>query len=148
VSTKPGQGQNAPRSSSFTILVIDDEQTVLDAAAELLTTVGHRTVTASSGPDGLMCARSEQPDLILIDYLMPVMNGLAVVERLKADPTTSRIPLVAMTAATAELANELTRAGCIGFIPKPFEPTEFRRLVADLLKATVGRTRRGKSSAP
>jgi len=78
--------------------------------------------------------------LILVDYHMPTMNGLAVVQRLKADAVTRHIPIVALTSASAAEANELGRAGCIAFIPKPFEPTEFRRLIADIVRVTVGKT--------
>jgi len=65
--------------------------------------------------------RTERPDLILVDYHMPAMDGLAVAERLRADETTRRIPVVALTSSTAEDANKLVAAGCIGFIPKPFD---------------------------
>ena len=131
-----------PDPGSFTILVIDDDSQVLELVSDLLASAGHRVVTASSGPDGLMCARHEQPDLILVDYHMARMNGLAVVQQLKADVAIRKIPIVALTSASAAEANELGRAGCIGFIPKPFDPPEFRRLIADILKATVGRNRR------
>jgi two-component system, cell cycle response regulator DivK len=109
---------------------------------ELLASRYERVVTAANGEDGLVIARAVHADLILLDYNMPGMNGLAVLERLKADETTRSMPVVAMTSSTAEHANALSRAGCIGFIPKPFEPTEFLRLVDDLLKATAGRRRR------
>jgi CheY-like chemotaxis protein len=88
------------------------------------------------------------PDLILVDYDMPVMNGLEVVHRLKADTETRRIPLVALTSGPAEDANELSRAGCVAFIPKPFEPTSFLRLVAGILNVTVGRSRRSSDPPP
>lgn len=131
-----------PHPTPFTILIIDDEPLIRETAAELLATEGHRVVAASSGEDGLALARAERPDLILLDYHMPVMTGLEVIQRLKADAATRRIPVVALTSGTAEHAKELSRAGCIGFIPKPFEPTEFLRVVAELLNETVGRSRR------
>ena len=81
------------------------------------------------------------PDLILLDYYMPDMNGLAVIEQLKADAATRRIPVVAVTSGTAEDANKLSRAGSVGFILKPFDPKEFLRLVAGFLHATVRRRR-------
>ena len=91
--------------------------------------------------------RAVCPDLILVDYHMPKMNGLAVVQHLKADASTRHIPIVALTSASAAEANELSRAGCIGFIPKPFEPTEFRQLVNDILNETVGRRRTRQAGA-
>jgi CheY-like chemotaxis protein len=130
---------NPPRSSPFTILVIGDDRLVLSTASDLLTAEGHRVLTASSGEEGLGMARTIRTDLVLVDYSMPVRNGLEVVQRLKADTETRRIPVVALTSGTAEDANELSRAGCVAFIPKPFEPRNFVRLVADILKETVGR---------
>jgi len=75
------------------------------------------------------------------------MNGLTVLERLKADATTRGIPVVALTSGTAEDANRLSRAGSVGFILKPFEPAEFLRLVTGILNATVGRSRRRSEGA-
>src|SRR2546422_11185075 len=75
-------------------------------------------------------------------YHMPGMNGLEVTQRLKADVATRRVPIVALTSAGADEANKLSQAGCLAFIPKPFDPDEFRRLVAEVLHATVVRGRR------
>jgi len=130
---------NPPRSSPFTILVIGDDRLVLSTASDLLTAEGHRVLTASSGEEGLGMARTIRTDLVLVAYSVPVRNGLEVVQRLKADTETRRIPVVALTSGTAEDANELSRAGCVAFIPKPFEPRNFVRLVADILKETIGR---------
>jgi len=129
----------------FTILVIDDDEAFLEIVRELLARAGYTVLTAASGPDGLARARSDRPDLILVDYHMPVMTGLMVVQQLKADEATQRIPVLSLTAGTAEQANELSLAGCIGFIPKPFVAEEFLRLVADVLNATIGRKGRGES---
>lgn len=79
--------------------------------------------------------------MILVDYHMPEMDGLAVVEALKSDAVTRGIPVVAFTSGTAAEANRLVRAGCIGFIPKPFEPGSLPALVAQFLRATVARDR-------
>jgi len=72
---------------------------------------------------------------------MPEMDGLAVVEALKSDAVTRAIPVVAFTSGTAAQANRLVRAGCIGFIPKPFDPGSLPGLVAGFLRATVARDR-------
>jgi len=132
----------------FTILVIDDELEILETVAELLAMDGHRVLSASGGADGLSQACAERPDLILVDYNMPGMDGLAVVKRLKADAATRSIPVVALTGGTAAHANELSRAGCVGFIPKPFEPPTLLRLVTGFLNQTVGRNRRIHEEGP
>jgi CheY-like chemotaxis protein len=130
---------NRHRPTSFTILVIDDEQLVRGTVADLLQANGHMALVASTGEDGLAMVRAVLPDLILVDQHMPVMNGLEVVQRLKADGETRRIPLVALTSSPDEDASELSRAGCIAYIPKPIESMSFLRLVDGILNATDGR---------
>jgi CheY-like chemotaxis protein len=130
------------KPTQFTILLIDDDSLVLSTFSELLRAHGHRVLVAAKGRDGLELTRAERPDLILVDYHMPEMDGLAVVAALKSDTTTRGIPVVAFTSGTAAEANRLVRAGCIGFIPKPFEPGTLPGLVAEFLRATVARDRR------
>lgn len=125
----------------FAILVVDDDPIILSTLGDLLRAHGHRILEAANGRDGLRLARDERPDLILVDYHMPDMDGLAVVDALKSDEGTRGIPVVAFTSGTAAQANKLVRAGCIGFIPKPFEPGTLPALVAQFLRATVARDR-------
>jgi len=138
---QPERGE-PPIASRFTILVIDDDDLVLSMVTELLSVHGHQVLPAPTGRDGLALARAEHPDLILVDYHMPEMDGLAVVEGLKGDTATRSIPVVAFTSGTSADANRLVKAGCIGFIPKPFESGTLPELVDDFLRATVARDRR------
>ena len=115
---------------------------MLSTFTELLRAHGYRVLEATSGRAGLEATRTARPDLILVDYHMPEMNGLAVVEALKGDAATRSVPVVAFTSGTAAEANRLVRAGCIGFIPKPFDPGTLPDLVAQFLRATVARDRR------
>jgi CheY-like chemotaxis protein len=115
---------------------------VLSTFTELLRAHGYRVLEATSGRAGLEATRTARPDLILVDYHMPEMNGLAVVEALKSDAATRSVPVVAFTSGTAAEANRLVRAGCIGFIPKPFDPGTLPGLGAQFLRATVARDRR------
>ena len=132
-----------PRPGAFTILVIDDDPGLLETATELLSADGHRVLVASRGQDALAMMQAVHPDLILLDYYMPDMDGLAVIEQLKADAVTRRIPVVAVTSGTAQDANKLSRAGSVAVILKPFDPKEFLRTIAGILNTTVGRRREG-----
>lgn len=132
---------NKPRPVP-TLLIVDDEEIVRDTVADSLQGSGYVILRAPSGEAALEMVRAIKVDLIILDYAMPGLNGLQVVQRLKAEPAMSRIPVVALTSATADVANELSRAGCIAFIPKPFEPDELRQVIADIVKKTVRRTRR------
>lgn len=123
----------------YRILVIDDDPILLETAAELLESEGYVVLRAGAGREGIAVARAEHPHLILLDFDMPEMGGLAVMRALKAEPSTAGIPTVALTAGTAVAGNKLVHAGCVGYIPKPFNNPEFARLVAGLIKATVGR---------
>ena len=136
---------SVPRPERFTILVIDDDELVREMVVELLQTEGHRVLSVSSGEDGLATVRAVRPDLILVDHHMPGMTGHEVVQRLKADAATGPIPVVALTSAGGEDVHKLSLAGAVAFIPKPFDPSEFRRLIADILSVTTGRTRRTES---
>jgi len=139
------RSMSVPRPERFTILVIDDDELVREMVVELLQTEGHRVLSASSGEDGLATVRAVRPDLILVDHHMPGMTGHEVVQRLKADASTGPIPVVALTSAGGEDVHKLSLAGAVAFIPKPFDPAEFRRLIADILSVTTGRTRRTES---
>lgn len=130
---------------AFKILIIDDDPSILETVTDLLETAGYQALAALGGAQGLNVARTERPDLILVDYHMPEMNGLAVAERLKADAATRRIPVIALTSGTAADANKLVAAGCIGFIPKPFDVETFPGLILEFLRATVARKPRRAS---
>ena len=106
------------------ILVIEDDpdiQQLIHLALEF--TGGYRVAVASDGPEGLSKAASEAPDLILLDAMMPGMDGFEVCRRLKADATTAGIPVVFLTAkAQANEIEEGLRLGAVGYLTKPFDP--------------------------
>lgn len=110
---------------STTVLLIDDEPHNLDMFSNMLGLHGFQTLTAENGEAGLELARSSAPDVILLDVLMPGIDGLEVCRRLKASPATLYIPVVLITALRG--ARERTRgveAGADEFISKPFDNVE------------------------
>jgi diguanylate cyclase (GGDEF)-like protein len=107
------------------ILIIDDIPANLGVMVDLLETEGHRVAVAKNGPEGLRRAEREQPDLILLDVMMPGENGFAVCRRLKAGPATLHIPVIFMTSLD-DLQDKLEgfAAGGVDYIAKPVQISE------------------------
>src|SRR5437762_6135100 len=106
------------------VLVVDDEPLNVDLVAQELGTAGYRTVTAATGEQALVVAEKSRPDLILLDVMMPGMDGYAVCKRLK-ETEARDIPVIFLTALTDTF--EKVRAfklGAVDYITKPFEPEE------------------------
>ncbi len=120
------------------VLVIDDNPDNMELMTYLLRAAGHQTVRALDGPGGLAAAAGPAVDLIVCDAHLPGMDGCAIVERLKADPVLSRIPVLVATAlGGADDQARLLAAGFDGFIAKPIAPREFVRQVESFLPATA-----------
>lgn len=116
------------------ILVIDDEPAILAVAQTCLEMLGTwEILTASSGKEGLEKAKSQQPDLILLDMMMPDLDGLTVLKELRAHPTTQDISVILLTGKgqSLEKANydDLKIAG---IIPKPFDPLKLADKIAEI----------------
>lgn len=107
------------------ILVVDDEPDVLDLVSYNLTQAGFQVETAVDGADGLRKARSVAPDLILLDLMLPEMDGLEVCKLLRRDPKTNGIPIVMLTARAGEIDRIVgLELGATDYVPKPFSPRE------------------------
>jgi two-component system cell cycle response regulator DivK len=103
------------------ILVVEDDPDVCDVLLRILRRAGHTVRSASNGADAVILAQEQRPDIILMDLVLPMMDGLVATRRLKADARTAHIPVLALTGRG--LANDATLArgaGCDGFITKPF----------------------------
>jgi len=113
-----------------TILVIDDQPLNIRAVYQTLS--GDCDVLmATNGEAGVAACREQLPDLVLLDLLMPGMSGIEVAQRLKADPATSAIPLLFVTASTdIDEESRCWEAGAVDFVTKPFNPITLRRRVA------------------
>ena len=88
---------------ALTILVVDDEPTLVETLAELLTWEGYRVVTASNGRLALASMRAARPDLVIMDYMMPVLDGLQTIEAMRADPSLESLKVILTTAAPRAL---------------------------------------------
>ncbi|HEY0588203.1 MAG TPA: response regulator [Pseudoduganella sp.] len=108
---------------SARILIIEDNQANMDLMTYLLQAFGHRPLCATDGEMGVALAIREQPDLILSDLHLPKLDGLGVVAKLRADPATQAIPVLAASALpVTDGCAALRRAGFSGCLPKSLEP--------------------------
>jgi two-component system phosphate regulon response regulator PhoB len=107
------------------ILVVDDEPDVLDLVTYNLVLAGFQTETAVDGAEALRKARSTSPDLILLDLMLPEMDGLEVCKLLRRDTKTSAIPIIMLTARASEIDRIVgLELGATDYVPKPFSPRE------------------------
>ena len=113
------------------LLVVDDDDDIREVTQASLELVdGFRVLTASSGPDAVHQAREHHPDGILLDMMMPGVDGLATLERLQADPETAGIKVVLLTARVDGLQHSPMIAG---LIRKPFDPMRLGAEVSRLM---------------
>ena len=104
------------------ILLVEDNEMNRDMLSRRLQRRGHEVLVAGDGAEGVALARREQPDLILMDMTLPVMDGWEATRQVKADPTTQAIPVIALTAhAMTEDREQALEAGCDDFDTKPIE---------------------------
>lgn len=117
------------------ILVIDNEEYIQEVAKVCLETVaGWEVVTAGSGKEGISKAETCQPDAILLDVMMPDMDGLTTFEKLRANPATKAIPVILLTAKIqASDRRRYAQLGMKAAIAKPFNPLELATQVASAL---------------
>lgn len=117
------------------ILVIDDEPELVKAITIRLKTSGYEVVLAFDGLEGLDKVKEIKPDLVLLDIIMPKMNGYEVCKALKDNPETKDLPVIIFTASgQRDLEKKCLSMGAKGVIMKPFEAAELLELVNNLLK--------------
>jgi len=116
------------------ILIVEDNAANMKLVTLLLEKAGHTPLCAGDAESGLMLARAERPDLILMDMQLPGMDGLAATVLLKQDPSTAAIPIIALTAMAMKDDQERTRvAGCDAYIAKPLHFRELYAVIDELL---------------
>ena len=104
------------------ILLVEDTQDNREIAEIILRDAGHTVLSVADGASGMVAAATAQPDLILMDLALPQIDGWEATRRIKADPATRDIPVIAFTAHVLQEEAERARAaGCAAVIAKPFE---------------------------
>lgn len=117
------------------ILVVDDEPDALEVLEFNLKNAGYDVTTADDGDTALKKARQQLPDLILLDLMLPEVDGLEVCKLLRRDPATSAIPIIMVTAKAAEIDRVVgLELGADDYVTKPFSPRELILRVRNLLK--------------
>lgn len=119
------------------ILVVDDDSEIVELVSFSLKQAGYSIGTAFNGMDAIKKARSLEPDLIVLDVMMPELDGLAVCEILRRDPATASIPIMMLTALSSELGRMAgLGSGASDFLSKPFSPRLLVARIKDLLRET------------
>jgi CheY-like chemotaxis protein len=122
------------------VLVCDDEPVLRTLVRDALRDASCVVIEACDGKEALRLARSEQPDLMLLDMLMPGRHGMDVLAALQADPSTDKIPVIVLTAfAWPSLSDALKLYGVDCFVTKPFNPIWLAALVKDTLAGRPAR---------
>jgi CheY-like chemotaxis protein len=102
-----------------TVLVVDDEYGIAELLVAVLVDEGHRVLTASNGAHGVDVLKKEKPDIIFLDYMMPVMDGAAMLSRVASNPAWRDIPVVMMSSIPEATVVERCK-GYVLFLRKPF----------------------------
>jgi CheY-like chemotaxis protein len=139
----------AQQHDAYRILIADDEPEVVDLVQMMLELEGGYTIlSALDGLQTLDRVRTDRPDLILLDVRMPKISGLAVLDRLRANPATAGIPVIMLSVVMTypEVRMALER-GAVAYLAKPFELREMTRLVARVLAMDVAERQALRQSA-
>ena len=140
ISQSPTVSDPLPAVSYPRVLVVEDNSDMREFLARVLSMQGYEFLEASDGEEGLQVARTQHPDLILMDISLPAIDGFEATRQLKQDPAMRHIPIVAVT-AHARPADEQRAldAGCDGYLSKPYSLRDFLSVVEQAL----GRPRSG-----
>jgi CheY-like chemotaxis protein len=125
------------QASTKTVLLVDDSRFFRTATERTLVKAGYGVVTASDGEEALRAAREKLPSLILLDMLLPKMDGAAVLYRLKAEPATAKIPVLVLTSLSQRNEEKLVKDGAAGFLEKEQltkDPQPLLQAIARLLR--------------
>jgi CheY-like chemotaxis protein len=118
-----------------TILIVEDEPKNMTLTKDILKISGYETIEAVDGRQGVEKAKSARPDLILMDIMMPKMDGYAACREIKADPATKNIPVIMLTAVGYDLNKRLAKQmGADGYVTKPFS----RQQLVDAITLLLG----------
>jgi two-component system, cell cycle response regulator DivK len=116
------------------ILVVEDQEDLRGVLRDLFTSSGYTVIEAVDGAAGVARAKSDRPDIILMDIQMPVIDGYEATRQIKSDPDLTSIPIVAVSSFAMKGDEEKARAaGCDEYVTKPYSPVQLLRMVRGYL---------------
>jgi two-component system, cell cycle response regulator DivK len=117
------------------ILVVEDQEDNRRILRDMLTSADYEIMEAESGEEALAAAAKQRPDLILMDIQLPIMDGYEATRRIKADPTLTDVPVIAVTSYALSGDEKKARAaGCDDFVPKPYSPRQLLAKIRQYLR--------------
>ena len=131
------------------ILVVDDDPVISAMIQHALTNRGYECLLASNGVQGWQTAKSQRPDAVVSDLMMPATHGFILLRQIKSDPTLRSTPVIIMTATGSEQTHaEATRLGASAYFTKPFHLDELARTLEQLLKGAAAPASKPASATP
>jgi two-component system alkaline phosphatase synthesis response regulator PhoP len=130
----------ADMSDKKKVLLVDDDPDFVEAVRVIVESGGYDVSVAYDGKEGLEAVAKEKPDLIVLDVMMPVMNGHETCQALKKDPETAKIPVILLTAVADRVTTsqythrDMLESEAEDYMPKPVEPKELLELIKNWLK--------------
>lgn len=122
------------KANGETVLIVEDNEKNMKLARDILQFHGFVTIEATTGEDGVTLTREKRPALVLMDIQLPGIDGVTALERIRQEPATARIPVVAMTASVMKEDRErFDKAGFDGFITKPIDVKAFPGQIRDAI---------------
>ena len=119
---------------AYKILVVDDEPTIVRLMEFILARQGHEMIVAVNGEEALQKIKTYQPDLVLLDIMMPRIDGYEVAQRVRADPQTAALPIIMLSAkAQDEDIRRGVEVGVDAYVTKPFTPDHLVQVVSEHL---------------
>lgn len=129
---------NNSQETKHTILVVDDEPVMISVLENVLAADGHIVHSATSGSEAIKMAMANKPDLILMDILMPEMDGYEATARIKALPEMQDVPIIFLTGkAASEDGGRSFAVGGAAYLPKPFKERQIRDVVNLVLRSVA-----------
>ena len=121
--------------SRRTILLIEDDELITGLVRLMVERLGHELVWAPDGEAGKQKLETGTADIVILDILLPYLNGFEVLKSLRADPKTAKLPVLVLTGKTAQAdIDRVVEAGADDFLAKPFQPNELSQRLARLLR--------------